>query len=95
MGLCGSIPLILKERKVSYEGLSLFSLVSLPFSLKIIWAPIVDTFYLTRSVTYFERQYDIIYNNIFYIVTALYYCYRHNFLTINLFAYLFYTIINM
>ena len=50
MGLCGSIPLILKERRVSYEGLSLFSLVSLPFSLKIVWAPIVDTFYLPRYV---------------------------------------------
>lgn len=46
MGLCGSIPMLLKERGVSYEALSLFSLVSIPFSLKIIWAPFVDTFYL-------------------------------------------------
>ena len=42
MGLCGSIPLILKERGVSYESLSLFSLVSLPFSLKLLWAPVVQ-----------------------------------------------------
>lgn len=45
MGLCGSIPLIMKERGVSYEGLSLFSLVSVPFSLKLIWAPLVDSCY--------------------------------------------------
>jgi len=41
MGLCGSIPLILKEKGVNYESLSLFSLVSLPFSLKMLWAPLV------------------------------------------------------
>lgn len=46
MGFGSSIPLILMEHDVSYEALSLFSLVSLPFSLKIIWAPIVDTFYV-------------------------------------------------
>ena len=46
MGLCGSIPLILKERGVTYEGLSLFSLVSLPFSLKLLWAPLVDSCYI-------------------------------------------------
>ena len=45
MGLCGSIPLIMKERGVSYEGLSLFSLVSVPFSLKLFWAPLVDSLY--------------------------------------------------
>lgn len=46
MGLCGSIPLILKEKGISYEGLSLFSLVSLPFSLKLLWAPLVDSCYI-------------------------------------------------
>ena len=49
MGLCGSIPLIMKERGVTYEGLSLFSLVSLPFSLKLLWAPLVDSCYF-RSI---------------------------------------------
>jgi PAT family acetyl-CoA transporter-like MFS transporter 1 len=49
MGLCGSIPLIMKERGVSYEGLSLFSLVSIPFSLKLLWAPLVDSCYF-RSI---------------------------------------------
>lgn len=46
MGLCASIPLILKEKGASYESLSFFSLVSLPFSFKILWAPFVDSIYL-------------------------------------------------
>ncbi|RYG58862.1 hypothetical protein EON64_20860, partial [archaeon] len=46
MGLCASIPLLLKEKGSSYEALSLFSLVTTPFSMKIIWAPIVDTYYI-------------------------------------------------
>lgn len=47
MGLCASIPVFLKERGVTYEGLSLFSLVSLPFSLKLLWAPFVDSCYFS------------------------------------------------
>ena len=47
MGLSGSVPLFLKERGVSYEGLSLFSLVSLPFSMKLLWAPLVDSCYIS------------------------------------------------
>ena len=45
MGLHSSLPLIMKERGISYEGLSLFSLVSLPFSMKLLWAPLVDSCY--------------------------------------------------
>eukprot|EP01039_Chlorochromonas_danica_P010761 gene10764-11960_t len=45
MGLSASIPLLLMDKGSSYESLSLFSLVSIPFSLKIFWAPIVDTYY--------------------------------------------------
>jgi PAT family acetyl-CoA transporter-like MFS transporter 1 len=48
MGLCGSIPLILKEKGVSYESLSLFSLVTIPFSMKILWAPFVDSYYIAK-----------------------------------------------
>jgi len=47
MGLAGSVPLLLKEKGASYESLSLFSLVSMPFSLKLVWAPIVDSTFLT------------------------------------------------
>lgn len=46
MGLHSSLPLIMKERGISYEGLSLFSLVSLPFSMKLLWAPLVDSCYI-------------------------------------------------
>lgn len=53
MGLSGSIPLILKEKGASYDALSLFSLVSMPFSLKLIWAPFVDCFY---SATFGRRK---------------------------------------
>jgi MFS transporter, PAT family, solute carrier family 33 (acetyl-CoA transportor), member 1 len=47
MGLCGSIPIILRENGVTYENLSIFSLVSLPFSLKLLWAPLVDSIYIS------------------------------------------------
>ena len=43
MGLSASTVLILKEKNVSYYNLSLFALVTMPFSLKILWAPIVDS----------------------------------------------------
>ena len=46
MGLSASIPVILKEKGASYGSLSLFSLVSLPFSLKLLWAPLVDSYYI-------------------------------------------------
>ena len=45
MGLSASIPLIMKEKGASYEALSIFSLVSVPFSLKLLWAPLVDSLY--------------------------------------------------
>ena len=45
MGLSASVPLILKEKGVSYAALSMFSLVSLPFSVKLCWAPLVDSIY--------------------------------------------------
>jgi MFS transporter, PAT family, solute carrier family 33 (acetyl-CoA transportor), member 1 len=46
LGLSGSIPIIMRENGVSYENISIFSLVSLPFSLKLLWAPLVDSIYL-------------------------------------------------
>lgn len=42
MGLSSSIPFILQS-KVGYTDQAKFSLVSWPFSLKLIWAPIVDS----------------------------------------------------
>jgi len=46
MGLSSSIPLILKERGASYSSLGLFSMVSVPFSLKLLWAPLIDSVYV-------------------------------------------------
>lgn len=48
MGLSASIPLIMKENGASYQALSVFSLVSMPFSLKLLWAPLVDSIYISR-----------------------------------------------
>jgi len=42
LGLAGSIPMLLQARGVSYNDQALFSFVFWPFSLKLIWAPIVD-----------------------------------------------------
>ena len=42
MGLCASLPVILKEKGIGFEDLALLSISSIPFSLKLLWAPIVD-----------------------------------------------------
>ncbi|POM80342.1 Acetyl-coenzyme A transporter, partial [Phytophthora palmivora] len=47
MGLSSSIPFILQE-KVGYGDQATFSLVSWPFSLKLLWAPFVDSLYSER-----------------------------------------------
>ncbi|DAZ98108.1 TPA: hypothetical protein N0F65_003094 [Lagenidium giganteum] len=47
MGLSSSIPFILQE-KVGYGDQATFSLVSWPFSLKLLWAPFVDSIYSRR-----------------------------------------------
>ena len=45
MGLAfGSIPFLLKS-KLSYSQIGLFSLASYPYSLKLLWSPIVDAIY--------------------------------------------------
>eukprot|EP00756_Hemistasia_phaeocysticola_P054738 Hpha_TRINITY_DN30648_c0_g1::TRINITY_DN30648_c0_g1_i1::g.18215::m.18215/K03372/ACATN, SLC33A1; MFS transporter, PAT family, solute carrier family 33 (acetyl-CoA transportor), member 1 len=48
MGLCSAMPMLLKDRGVSLSAIGTFSLVTWPFSLKLIWAPIVDTVYSPR-----------------------------------------------
>ncbi|CAK4087802.1 unnamed protein product [Aphanomyces euteiches] len=44
MGLSSSVPFLL-QGKVGYAEQATFSLVSWPFSLKLVWAPIVDSIY--------------------------------------------------
>lgn len=46
MGLSAILPMILKERGASFSDVGTFSLNSWPFSLKLLWAPIVDTVYI-------------------------------------------------
>jgi len=46
MGLSGSIPLLL-AKKVGYGDQAIFSFCSWPFSLKLLWAPIVDACYFS------------------------------------------------
>ena len=48
LGLAGSIPLILQNRKASYSQQATFSFVNWPFSVKLLWAPIVDSLYHRR-----------------------------------------------
>ena len=45
MGLVVAIPAIMISKKGSYSDLGTFSFVMWPFSLKLIWAPIIDSFY--------------------------------------------------
>lgn len=40
----GSIPYLLRAR-LSYSQIGLFSLASYPYSLKLLWSPIVDSCY--------------------------------------------------
>uniref|UniRef100_A0A3Q3QIL4 Acetyl-coenzyme A transporter 1 n=1 Tax=Monopterus albus TaxID=43700 RepID=A0A3Q3QIL4_MONAL len=48
LGLAGSIPLILRSKGVSYKHQAFFSFVFWPFSLKLLWAPLVDALYFSR-----------------------------------------------
>ena len=45
LGLGGSIPLLLQSRKVSYKDQAVFSFIYWPFSIKLLWAPLVDALY--------------------------------------------------
>lgn len=46
LGLSAAIPLLLQARGVSFSNLAIYSIASLPFSLKLIWAPVVDSTHL-------------------------------------------------
>ncbi|KAI2653678.1 Acetyl-coenzyme A transporter 1 [Labeo rohita] len=48
LGLAGSIPLIMQSKNVSYKDQAYFSFVFWPFSLKLLWAPLVDSLYLRQ-----------------------------------------------
>ncbi|XP_060080506.1 acetyl-coenzyme A transporter 1-like [Ylistrum balloti] len=45
LGLGGSIPMLLQTQNVSYKEQAIFSFVFWPFSIKLLWAPLVDSLY--------------------------------------------------
>lgn len=49
MGLSGTLDLMLQESgKLSYEEQGVYSAVSWPYSLKLLWAPLVDSLFFKR-----------------------------------------------
>lgn len=48
LGLINAVPLILTDRNVSYKDQAAFSFSSYPFSMKLLWAPLVDSVYVAR-----------------------------------------------
>ena len=46
LGIAASIPYLLQSRHISYKEQAVFSFVFWPFSLKLLWAPLVDSVYL-------------------------------------------------
>ncbi|CEF59710.1 Major facilitator superfamily domain, general substrate transporter and Acetyl-coenzyme A transporter 1 family-containing protein [Strongyloides ratti] len=48
LGIISCIPYMLSERNVSFTDQSFFSFSSYPFSAKLLWAPIVDAFYIRK-----------------------------------------------
>ncbi|CAL2031087.1 unnamed protein product [Caenorhabditis brenneri] len=48
LGLIGAVPLLLSSKHVSYGSQAIFSFAYWPFSLKLLWAPIVDSVYSKR-----------------------------------------------
>ncbi|KAK6051329.1 hypothetical protein COOONC_11165 [Cooperia oncophora] len=48
LGLIAAIPLLLQSKHVSYGQQAVFSFAYWPFSMKLLWAPIVDSVYWRR-----------------------------------------------
>ena len=53
MGLGAAIPMLMLERGVSTMEQAVFSTVALPFAIKLLWAPLVDSIY---SATFGRRK---------------------------------------
>ena len=45
LGLAASVPMVLQAKMIGYRQQAMFSLVTWPFSIKLLWAPIVDSLY--------------------------------------------------
>ena len=47
-GLLKAIPLILSNRNVPYKDHAVFSIAAYPYSMKLLWAPLVDSLYSSQ-----------------------------------------------
>ena len=45
IGLSASVPMVLQAKMIGYRQQAMFSLVTWPFSIKLLWAPVVDAIY--------------------------------------------------
>lgn len=48
LGLASAVPLVLMNRSVPYKEQAKFSFAGYPFSMKLLWAPLVDSLYIAR-----------------------------------------------
>uniref|UniRef100_A0A1B6CC51 Major facilitator superfamily (MFS) profile domain-containing protein n=1 Tax=Clastoptera arizonana TaxID=38151 RepID=A0A1B6CC51_9HEMI len=48
LGLSAAVPMLLQNRGISYTQQAEFSFAFWPFSMKLLWAPIVDSLYVER-----------------------------------------------
>ena len=48
LGLVLSIPYLLSVRKVSYADQGMFSFAAWPYSMKLLWAPVVDSVFFKK-----------------------------------------------
>ena len=48
LGLGSAVPLVLINRNVPYKEQAKFSFSGYPFSMKLLWAPLVDSVYIAR-----------------------------------------------
>jgi len=48
LGLGSAVPLVLINRSVPYKDQAKFSFAGYPFSMKLLWAPLVDSVYVAR-----------------------------------------------
>ncbi|XP_046678576.1 acetyl-coenzyme A transporter 1-like [Homalodisca vitripennis] len=48
LGLGESVPMVLQSKGVSYNDQAIFSITAWPYSVKLLWAPIVDAVYSSR-----------------------------------------------
>ncbi|VVC89328.1 unnamed protein product [Leptidea sinapis] len=46
LGLAGAVPMLLQNRGITYTQQAEFSFVNWPFSVKLLWAPIVDALFM-------------------------------------------------